>query len=48
MSDIEENEKLLQESNKFYTTFEPKTITRFIVKLTDKEGKSVIPTWLIK
>jgi len=46
MSDIEENTKLL--NPEFYTAFEPKTQTRFLVKLTDKEGKDVIPTWLIK
>ncbi len=47
MSDIKENTTLLKESEAFYTAFEPKTSSRFIVKLTDKEGKAVIPTWLI-
>lgn len=47
MSDIE-NTELLKENEQFYTTFEPKTVNRFLVKLTDKEGKTLIPCWLIK
>ena len=49
MSDIlKENTKLLQESEAFYTTYEPKTQTRFMVKITDMGGKTLIPVWLIK
>lgn len=48
MSDIERNAKLMKEAETFYTTFEPKTQTRFMVKITDVEGKTLIPVWLIK
>lgn len=48
MSDIQKNAELLKEAELFYTTFEPKTLTRFMVKITDMEGKTLIPVWLIK
>lgn len=48
MSDITENTDLIKKSETFYTTFEPKIMTRFMVHIKDKEGKVVIPVWLIK
>lgn len=48
MNDIQKNTELLKEAEVFYTTFEPKTRTRFMVKITDMDGKTLIPVWLIK
>lgn len=46
MSDPKENEKSSNEV--LGTAYEPKLSTRFLVKLKDKEGNTIIPAWLIK
>src|ERR1035437_3595787 len=48
MSDEKENTEILKENHIFFTTFEPKTVSRFLCRMTNKEGTPIIPAYLIK
>ena len=48
---MDDNDKrittLLKENEIFFTSFEPKTLTRFLCNMTYKDGKKVLPAYVI-
>jgi len=48
MSNDKKTTSPLSQDEIFYTTFEPKTMSRFICRMTNKEGKTIVPPYLIK